>query len=420
MNTKTIYLTLLIFVLILTGCATPVEPPRLTEAVTQIVAEPTSSPTVAIQTTTSTPTVIPGFSATILKLEMIDSDQGTALFLDENGEQILAMTQNNGANWVSITPKDVTNIPSFDQIDAETIIMVSNNTDGSGTLWKTVDGGVNWTKKELFTEMLGAQIDFSPDGYGLALAQDAGAGHRYLHYYESTDFGENWSLIPLLPPAPEDGLPEGVIQLCGICGDWMEQTESISLIIYGEMANEPKEFIQLTTSADRGVSWKTIELQKPDALKTHLVMPLAATVSDGSWSAFVALISPESIIDGELLALNSTDGGITWTLKDLSIEVATPQNNPIEFFEPHFAAMLCGTEICFIDTLSNSVERVPYNFETISNDFTGIFDVHIKFIDRQTGWLILTSPKGTYLYQTVDGGISWVWRPLSLNEADPS
>jgi len=145
----------------------------------------------------------------------------TALVLDPNdsqtlyyGTQKVYKTTNAAENWTAISP-DLSNGPYAGNLDFGTVTTINVSPINSnliyagtddGNLWKTSDGGANWTKisdalpNRWITKVLASRNDvntlyvtFSGYRYG----EDDG------HVYKSTDSGENWADISgTLPDIP--------------------------------------------------------------------------------------------------------------------------------------------------------------------------------------------------------------------------
>ena len=139
----------------------------------------------------------------------IDPNDSQTLYY---GTQKVYKTTNAAGNWTSISP-DLSNGPYAGNLDFGTVTSIDVSTINSnvivagtddGNVWKTSDGGANWTKisdalpNRWVTKVLASREDvnslyvtFSGYRYG----EDDG------HVYKSTDSGENWLDI-------SEGLPD--------------------------------------------------------------------------------------------------------------------------------------------------------------------------------------------------------------------
>lgn len=411
----------LLAALILAGCAAPAQ---TAVPVPSGTAKPAPAPTSTAEPTSTVPTPIEEpskpFAYQFISMEMTDPEKGTAILMDEYNAQFLASTNDGGKTWNDISPTENEYIlsSSFDQ---NGFGMVTTFTEeGNSKLWTTSDMGKTWLSSDLNEGMTGANITFNSENYALARVSEGAAGSVYTHFYESTDQGANWFLVPLIPPQPEENLEEGIIPLCNICGDILLQTETESLIVYGEMANEPSDVIRVATSLDRGSTWTDAAISKPEQHKNAFVLPLSTSISAELWNASIAFVSFDPVMSYSVFFLTSTDQGISWRL---SPEAAFEQSELVESIETvggSTAYQICGYDLCFIDLLSGQVNSTPLDVVWDNAIIKFPNNTLARFIDINTGWVIQNGSDASLIFFTEDGGPTWQTISPVFNQKDPA
>lgn len=409
---------LLLTTFLVTSCAAPVaSTPTIIDSKpieTQAPHIPSETPPPAETIEIPTPQI---FSERFFQLDMLDELFGTALLMGNNGTQTLVVTQDGGKTWTSIMPPMEGYLLSTYFSSSQNGFLTTQSLEGKTTLWSTSDGGVNWQNSELFENMVGARLNFVQGEYLLARVEDVGAGSAYVHYYESTDLGKTWSLLPLIPPEAEEGLPEGVVRICNICGDLSAQTELNSLIVYGEMANETKNTISLDVTNDRGVNWRRIEVAKPRNFEASLTQPIYLQLGDNRWLALLSLVQFDPIVSSQIFVLQSQDQGLTWDIYDPNLQIQSVFTASIINVNEEMLALICEGEVCLLDLSAPTLTKISLDQIWENEDSTS--DLLIEFTDRQHAWLVINSPEKSNIYQTADGGENWNLIKSNLIEVSP-
>lgn len=397
-----------ILVLVTSSCTTQVEP-TIIQTISPVSASKTDQPILGtnIPTYTNTPEsnqpIV--FRERFVQLNMLDDQNGTAILMNGEGSKTFAYTKDAGYNWKVIMPALDGYILSANFSNPKVGFLTSQNLDGITTLWSTSDWGNTWKGLELFENMMGASILLSENDYVLARIEDVAAGSAYIRYYESTDSGENWSLLPLLPPQSEEGLPEGIVRICNICGDLAAQTELNSLLVYGEMANEAGATISFDVSNDRGINWNRVELQKPQGFESAFVQPLNVNFGTTIWTIAISLVQFDPAFSSQIFVLHSQDNGQTWEFFDPALAIPSIVTGNIVQIDDGSLALNCGADICILNMISLEVNVLSLGqvWESSENEDS----ILLEFSDSQNAWLAVNSSETTILYHTKDGGSSW-------------
>jgi len=409
---------LLVTTFLVTSCAVPVATTptfvdsRPIETQTAQIPSEAAAPTETIEI--PTPQI---FSDRFVQLDMLDELFGTAHLMGNDGTQTLVVTQDGGKTWTSIMPLMEGYILSTYFSSSRNGLLTTQSQEGKTSLWSTSDGGVNWQNSELVENMVGARLNLVQGEYLLARVEDVGAGSAYVHYYESTDMGKTWSLLPLIPPEAEEGLPEGIVRICNICGDLTAQTELNSLIVHGEMANEAKNTITLDVTNERGVNWRRVEIPKPSNFEAFLTHPIYLNLGDARWLVLLSLVQFDPIVSSQIFVLESQDQGLTWNIYDPNLQLQSVFTASVIKVNEEMLALICEGEVCLLGSSAPTLTKISLNKIWENEDSTS--DLLLEFTDRQHAWLVINSPKKSNIYQTSDGGENWDLIKSNLIEVSP-
>ena len=262
----------------------------------------------------------------------------------------------------------------------EDIDMVDANTGWiamySGTLYKTTNGGNNWTTNYTSSSFPFAKfrsLGFFNSQFGLL-----GTLNSFAPLLRTTNGGTNWSTVNTIP----NPVPYGI---CGI--SVVDENIAYACGRYAAPANVIK-------TTNKGATWTSL------IISTSLARSL---VDCYFWSADSGIVvggfNTSSYQNGNSVVLKTVDGGITWQRVYISSRSAE-----------------WGWKISFVSKTTGyvSLERhtgFSYILKTTNSGnnwteipFTTYDQEGIGFIDENTGWIGGWSGP---TYATTNGGSSW-------------
>ena len=238
----------------------------------------------------------------------------------------------------------------------------------SGRIYKTTDGGANWTHQSTgftgFNETP-AGIWFWDANVGFAYGATCNTTYNdQIAVYTTADGGENWVKSPLPVQLPGEGLC-----LANFGGFFSVAGDNVW---FGTSKN------RIFRSADRGLSWQVANSSFPAGTN-------------------VASIGFRDALHGIALSFNpfriarSTDGGATWT----TVPVSVPSN-----FRGWEVEFVQGTRSTWYLVASPSHYMVSYNDGETWETFSSNVDAwSVKFLDAKTGFA------GSYINSPTSGGM---------------
>ena len=238
-----------------------------------------------------------------------------------------------------------------------------------GNIYKTTDGGTNWTIQHSHGKYL-RSIEFATPTLGFCGSLDSSL-------YKTTDGGNTWTDIAntIIPKPP------------GICG----LSAPTPTTIYGcGIWSSPAYLIK---STDAGNTWTTIDLS---SLAYALVDVHFISADTGFVSGMASPATQGGII------LFTTDGGNTWVVKHKTM---TPQDyiwklqatDGLHFYGSVEALPVTGN----VRIVKSNDKGMTWTTNIIKNTYSYIQT--IGFINPLKGW---TGGEST-LFETIDGGITW-------------
>src|SRR5258706_9192304 len=194
---------LLFLLLAMLACSVQIDPFGTTPTPSTLPhGLPSSTPTVAPPTValatntppadlpTATPSSAAVVSPAILKFKMLDANNGWALS-DIN----VLRSSDGGTTWLNATPGGLSEVgyaAAFFPDAAEPWAFIPGSDFTTGTLYRTQDGGANWTSVSV--PFGGGDLKFIDQNNGLVLASlGAGAGSEAIAVFQTGDCRTTWA-----------------------------------------------------------------------------------------------------------------------------------------------------------------------------------------------------------------------------------
>ncbi len=329
---KRITITLMVGLLLLTGCVRP--SPALTSTPISTDTAPNVSPTATAM-----------YLNPLYKLNIFVGGHGWASNADQTA---FYNTRNFGEHWLTVTPPGFSlqgngwgTTASFPNGDIGWICQTE--TESTSRLYSSSDGGRTWQTHDLNFPCGETSFLNAKEGYILS-SEGVAAGSHYVSLYYTADSGHTWELRFEHDPAAADdhGLPTG-----GLKNNFVFLSSEIGVV--GGSVPVPGS-VYLYRSSDGGTSWKSSEFQglpidenqetSIDKIvrinATTAVLPVRSYLPNGnsvtyfcnttdaaeSWQ-YVGLLENVEFLDfgtqltgvayGQGKMFQTQDGGLTWT-----------------------------------------------------------------------------------------------------------
>ncbi len=417
----------LIAAVLLAGCNLPIaaSPTPVSESAT-LTPSPSATTVTIVPTNTLPPaspvpptetisaptsTSIPSQPVTIDQIRMLTASDGWG-WASTNGEMTqLLRTMDGGVSWTNASPQEnYTYYGSFFLDSNLAWLPYYDSATSKGGILRTSDGGKTWESLPNSENLQNAWFEFKSANDGLAETAGMGAGNAYLNYYKTADGGLTWSVVDLVPPKTEEGLPPGTVHLCNICGDNLYFDGVRTIIIYGDMASEPTGKVRIAVSSNLGKDWKNLELALPEKYRTGQVAPISPTFfdSDGILPINVVQYNPDGTTGFSILLLYAThDGGLTWQELPGVVDGVSWQAANVQVLTMNNILTRCGANLCASSDGAKSWQILPgkLNFDLNGGAADGV--TQFDFADPSNGWAITGQSGASILWNTTDGGQSW-------------
>jgi photosystem II stability/assembly factor-like uncharacterized protein len=270
-------------------------------------------------------------------------------------------------------------------------VMVTDPSDpaGSGLLYRTEDGGLNWT---VYPVPFGSgDLTLIDEDHGWMLAfLGIAAGSMGVAIYQTEDGGATWTQTYTNDPNLEnasDSLP-----LSGIKSNLTPldmETAWVGGVIYA-----PETFYFYKTN-DGGQSWAQQTLPTAPGMENTDISidsgPIFTSPSE-------AILPVRFMGDTNRTGFYATqDGGASWEFISFM-----PGSGAVDFVSPSDGFFWTGEQFFFTadgaDTWTSVNLDVPFG-----DSFAGM-----DFVDTRTGWVWTYDATGQYgLYKTTEGGEAW-------------
>lgn len=314
-------------------------------------------------------------------------------------ETQIVRTNDGGVTWYNVTPPDVTEtgyLVEMFVLDARRAWLQKpdyENYPNSGSLFRTLDGGLTWTKFP--TPFSGGDFTFldAEDGWMMAVLGVA-TGRMGVSIFQTSDGGATWTQKftndPNLSNAG-DSLPLGGLK-SGIAPLNMQ-----TAWVYGVTYSSGAPYIYRTD--DGGVNWREVDLPlPPDAEDSELGIEQGqmrfVTPDDG----FIAMRVTRDIYRMAIYVTH--DAGDTWTLTPMIV----PDGGSADFLSAEEAVIYNGQQFHVTRDSARTWSVIPPDVK-----FGETF-AQMDFINALSGWVITMDPStnSRSLYRTHDGGATWL------------
>lgn len=379
----------------LTPTPLPTQPPSETPAPIPSQASPTQDVIAHLDV---------GQAVTIVRLDMLDEQNGWAQGGLAGETEHILRTTNGGLTWQDVTPPQTTlnlaqplqSAANFrDTQLAWVFYMQADSTPSQpAVIWRTQDGGTNWQASQpldlqgLESQFYVSDLQFIDAQIGWLMAHvGVGMNHDYIMLYHTQDSGLSWQRLI-------DPYMDGGIQSCYKPGMLFsdEQHGWLPVNCNGVM---PGAILYHTM--DGGSTWETVNVPPPTDLPTLFDNPeVACSVADvtffspsyGKLSMTCANYGTDPLT--YLYYLYTTqDGGATWdstaypggNLEFLNDQLGWTQNWDI------YQTTDGGTSWTKISTVS--------------------WQADFNFVSENLGWAVVSTGEEIALVKSEDGGVYW-------------
>jgi photosystem II stability/assembly factor-like uncharacterized protein len=309
----------------------------------------------------------------------------------------MVRTNDGGIHWYDVTPPDVTEAGysiryfALDPNHVWVQIPDFDNYPNSGSLYRTLDGGLSWTKFE--TPFSAGDIQFLDDQNGWMLADlGVGAGSNAVAVYRTDDGGESWTLAFNNDPnqaQADDSIPLGGLK-AGLTA-LNTQTAWVYGVVYAPGT------VYLYRTDDGGETWSAV---------TSVPLPEGAEDAELSIDQLEFLMPNDLMLamritadESKMAFYVSNDSGNTWSLTPTFL----PKGGSVDFLSATDAVVYNGQQFYV-------TRDAAQTWNTISPEIVfGDTFASMDFVNTSSGWVLTMDPTTQHstLYRTTDGGSSW-------------
>jgi photosystem II stability/assembly factor-like uncharacterized protein len=329
-------------------------------------------------------------------IDMADAKSGWAW----KGDSQLYRTDDGGATWTEVHLQGKMQVVGATFLSGqEAWLPGAPNADLMQAIYHTADGGKSWAA---LSSLHGPNIEvfFNDSKNGWALNGVGGAGNVFYQVSQTQDGGHSWTRLQPSSGGNDHGPMAGTLQVAS--GDAVTfRAPNTIWIASGSGASLPAA--RLTVSRDAGETWQDVNLPLPaEYLAGKPPVSAGAPQFVSNQDAFVPVT-----VGNRLVFFASQDAGKTWTLLPPSL-IATHMVPRVQFVNQDDGFAVCGPNLCTTHDGAASWQAItaPFSFNPSGG---GVHVSQFDFVDKDTGWAILTDQNGhTRLIKTTDGRRTWI------------
>jgi len=363
-----------------------------------------ASPTQPLASTSTQPSAPTQTSAPSPAAPTVEAPQLTSIhFLDDSHgwgvtSQYILRTEDGGATWYNVTPAGVTDFGygpiSYFYDATHGWVAIPNPSDPmqAGQLYRTTDGGANWTEST-FPTGDGGRFCFVDLTNGFYMADlGAGAGSNWVAIYATSDGGATWEQRFSHQPGTAEGvgdLPAGGIK------SGMTFRDTAHGWVTGTVYTD--NFLYLYDSADGGKTWN----HQPGPVPTDFGTVFVTTSPPAFFGENGIMPAVLSSNVTNLVIYTSADGGATWTPAPAPVANAG-RGEWVDFVSPTDGFAWATGRFAVTHDGAHSWDTVTPSV-AFGDNFSSM-----DFVNTSTGWVLtMDANSHTSFYKTTDGGNNW-------------
>ena len=315
------------------------------------------------------------------------------------------------ASWLDVTPPDFSLFGYA--IDADTAWATIFSKEGDNALEglvRTMDGGQTW---DWIAETSWRNVDqyqFYDLQTGMITGCGAAAGSGICHLFETWDGGLTWKPVEFVTDHRGDpGDWPSRYDFCNICGDAIYFDQDLLVVVGGNLAQDPQEYIPVWLTPDRGATWREDQLPLPQGTYSPGWFNPHTPVFFNELEGIAPVKLANETNDKFAMAFYKTnDGGISWIFMSLVEDLDSVESwSTMDFASKQDLFFSCGVDLCASQDGGLSWQRINSNINF------GLVQGQprvrrFEFVDSRNGWALVGD--GWFevvLWRTTDGGMTW-------------
>lgn len=373
----------------------------LTACQAQVVNAPRTTP--LAPTLAPAPQGTPSSAWLFVGFKMVDDQSGWAW----KGISQLYRTDDGGSTWTEIHLQGKMLTAGGFYLDRnEAWLPGVADADTRQAVFHTMDGGRTWTE---LGRLHGPNVNlhFHDPKAGWATNGMGAAGNIFYQAYQTMDGGQTWTqLQPTSRAGYSQGPTPNTIHVAS--GDSVSFNPP-NTIWLASGHGDSTLYAGLTVSRDAGKTWEDLNLPLPaDYVRTQPPVTAAAPQFVTDQDAYLPVTVGE-----RLVFFISRDSGNSWAL--LPLALPSGQMSPrVQFVDTEDGFAVCALNLCSTQDGAQSWQAIPTPFR-FDPSGGGTYVSQFDFVDKDTGWGVLTDPNGQAVFiKTSDGGRTWIRLELRL------